>query len=85
MIAVIGTKLENNNVSHIEFNRGAGVEDVFETGMSSPHEGTEQCGVAKEPASQELRHGQDQSFGLGFAHSSISRVTGIYTPGLIPI
>ena len=51
--------LENNNVSHIEFNPGAGVENVFETGMSCPHKGTEQCRVAKEPGSQELRHGQD--------------------------
>jgi len=51
--------LENNNVSHIEFNPGAGVENVFETGMTCPHEGTEQGGVAKEPGSQELRHGQD--------------------------
>ncbi len=51
--------LENNNVSHIEFNPGTGVENVFETGMSRPHEGTEQGGVAKEPGSQELRHGQD--------------------------
>ena len=51
--------LENHNISHIEFNPGAGVEDVFETGMSCPHEGTEQGGVAKEPGSQELRHGQD--------------------------
>jgi len=51
--------LENNNISHIEFNPGAGVEDVFETGMSCPHEGTEQGGVAKEPGAQKLRHGQD--------------------------
>ena len=51
--------LENHNISHIEFNPGAGVENVFETGMSCPHEGTEQGGVAKEPGSQELRHGQD--------------------------
>jgi len=51
--------LENHNISHIEFNPGAGVENVFETGMSCPHEGTEQGGVAKEPGSQELGHGQD--------------------------
>ena len=51
--------LQDNNVSHIEFNPGAGVENVFETGMSCPHEGTEQGGVTKEPGSQELRHGQD--------------------------
>jgi len=51
--------LENNNVTHIEFNPGASVENVFETGMSCPHEGTEQGRVAKEPGSQKLRHGQD--------------------------
>jgi len=51
--------LENNNVSHIEFNPRASVENIFETGMSCPHEGTEQGGVAKEPGAQELRHGQD--------------------------
>jgi len=50
--------LENNNVSHIEFNPGAGVENVFETGMSCPHEGTEQCWVAKKPGTKKLRHGQ---------------------------
>ena len=51
--------LENNNVSYIEFNPGAGVKNVFETGMPCPHEGTEQGGVAKEPGFQELGHGQD--------------------------
>ena len=50
--------LENNNVSPIEFNPGAGVENVFETGMSCSHEWAEQCGIAKEPCLQELRHGQ---------------------------
>jgi len=51
--------LENNNVAHIEFNPGASFENIFETGMSCPHEGTEQGGVAKEPGSQELRYCQD--------------------------
>jgi len=50
--------LENNNVTHID-NPGASVENVFETGMSCPHEGTEQGRVAKEPGLEELRHGQD--------------------------
>ncbi len=48
--------LENNNVSYIEFNPGAGVENVFETGMSCPHEGTEQGRVAKEPGSQKTTY-----------------------------
>jgi len=51
--------LENNNAAHIEFGAGAGVEDVFETGMTCPHVGTEQGGVAKEPGTQELRYCQD--------------------------
>ena len=51
--------LQDHNISHIEFNPGAGVENVFETGITCPHEGTEQGGVAKEPGSQELGHGQD--------------------------
>ena len=51
--------LENNNVSDVEFNPGAGVENVFETGMSCSHEWAEQCGVAAKPCPDELRHGQD--------------------------
>ena len=50
--------LENDDISHIEFDAGAGVENIFETGVTGPHEGTEQCGIAKEPCVQELRHGE---------------------------
>src|SRR5680860_1643535 len=50
--------LENNNVSHIKFNAGAGVENVFETGMSSSDERAEQFRITVKPCSQELRHGQ---------------------------
>ncbi len=50
--------LENDDVSHVEFDAGAGVENIFETGIARSHERAEQCGVAKKPYSQELRHGQ---------------------------
>ncbi len=51
--------LEDNNISHIELDAGAGVENVFETLISCPHEGTEQFGITIKPGSQELGHGQD--------------------------
>ena len=51
--------LEDDNISNIELDAGAGVENVFETGITCPHERTEQRRVAKEPGSKELRHGQD--------------------------
>jgi len=59
-VVMAGTSgsLENNNVSYIEFHPGASVKNVFETGMSCPHEGTEQFGITIKPGSQELRHGQ---------------------------
>jgi len=50
--------LENDDVSHVEFDAGAGVENIFETGIASSHERAEQCGIAVKPYSQELRHGQ---------------------------
>ena len=51
--------LENDDVSDVEFDARAGVENVFETGMSCPHEGTEQFGITIKPCSQRLRHSQD--------------------------
>ena len=51
--------LEDDNISNIELDAGAGVENIFETGITCPHERTEQRRVAKEPCSKELRHGQD--------------------------
>ena len=50
--------LQDDDVSDVEFDRSASVENVFETGIARSHEWTEQCGVAKKPDSQELRHGQ---------------------------
>ena len=52
------SSLENNNVSHIEFNAGAGVENIFEAGMSCFYEGTKQSGITIKPYMQEIRHGQ---------------------------
>ena len=50
--------LENDDVSDVEFYTGAGVENIFETGITCSHERAEQCGIAVKPYSQELRHGQ---------------------------
>jgi len=50
--------LENDDVSHVEFDAGAGVENVFETGITCSHEWAQQCRIAVKPYSQELRHSQ---------------------------
>ena len=50
--------LENNDVSHVKFDAGAGVENIFETGIACLHEWAEQCGIAVKPYSQGLRHSQ---------------------------
>ena len=50
--------LENNDVSHVEFDAGAGVENIFETVITCSHEWAKQCGIAVKPYSQELRHSQ---------------------------
>jgi len=50
--------LEDDDISHIEFDAGAGVENIFETGVTGSHEWSQQCGIAKEPCVQELRHGE---------------------------
>jgi hypothetical protein len=51
--------LEDDDISNIELDAGAGVENIFETGITCPHEGAEQFGVTIKPGSKELRHGQD--------------------------
>ena len=60
-IVMAGTTcgLENNDVSDVELYAGASVENIFETGITCPHERTEQFGVTIKPGSKELRHGQD--------------------------
>ena len=50
--------LEDDNISGIELDAGAGVENIFETSIPGSHEWSQQCGIAKEPCVQELRHGQ---------------------------
>ena len=51
--------LENDDVSHIELDAGAGVEHVFEAGVSCPHQWAEQFGITIKPGSKGFRHGQD--------------------------
>ena len=50
--------LQYDDVSDVEVDTGAGSKNIFETGMSCSHERTEQFGVAKEPGTEEFRHGQ---------------------------
>lgn len=50
--------LQDDDVSDVEFDTSASVENVFETGIARSHEWAEQCGVAKKPDSEKLRHGQ---------------------------
>jgi len=59
VMAGASSGLENDNISNIELDAGAGVENIFETGITCPHERAEQCGVTIKPGSKELRHGQD--------------------------
>jgi len=51
--------LQDNHGSYIEFFPGARFENVFEAGMTSFHQGAEQCGITIKPDSQRLRHRQD--------------------------
>jgi len=51
--------LQDDNISDIELTAATGIENIFETPISCPHERTEQFGITIKPGSQELRHGQD--------------------------
>ena len=51
--------LEDDNVSDIEFTAAAGIENIFETGISCSHQLAKQPRVTKKPDPQKLRHGQD--------------------------
>jgi hypothetical protein len=52
--------LQNYNITHVEFFYPcAGLENIFDTGMSCPHEWAEQFRIAKEPDTKELRYSQD--------------------------
>ena len=51
--------LENDDVSDVEFDAGAGVENIFEAGVSCSHKRAEQCGITIKPYSQRFGHGQN--------------------------
>lgn len=50
--------LKHDDVSDVQVHPGAGLENIFEAGMSGPHEGTEPFGITKEPEPKTFRHGQ---------------------------
>jgi hypothetical protein len=50
--------LKHDDVSDVQVHPGAGPENIFEAGMSGPHEGTEPFGITKEPEPKTFRHGQ---------------------------
>ena len=52
--------LQYDNVTNVEFLYPCtGLENIFDTGMSCPHERAEQFWIAKEPDTQKFRHSQD--------------------------
>lgn len=73
-VIISGTScgLQYNNVTDVEFlYRCASLENVFDTGMSCPHEWTEQFWIAKEPYTQKFRHSQDY-MSIGYARQQPS-------------
>lgn len=59
-VVMAGTScsLKHNDGSDVECYTGAGVENIFETGITCSHEVAKQCGIAVEPYVQKIRHGQ---------------------------
>ena len=52
--------LQYDNITDVEFLYPcAGLENIFDTSMSCPHELTEQLPITKEPDTKALRHSQD--------------------------
>lgn len=68
--------LQYDNIANIEFLYScAGLENVFDTGISCPHELAEQLGTTKEPDTKELRHSQDDmSIGYTWQQPSADEV-----------
>ena len=58
--------LKHDDVSDVQLHPGAGLENIFEAGMSGPHEGAEPFGVTKEPESKRFGHGQ---YDMAIGHS----------------
>jgi hypothetical protein len=50
--------LQHDDASDVKLSATAGGKNIFEAGMSGPHEGTEPVGVPKEPSPKTFRHGQ---------------------------
>jgi hypothetical protein len=50
--------LQDDDISDVESDTGAGIENIFQTGMSCSHERTEQFRIAKKPGMKEFRRGQ---------------------------
>jgi hypothetical protein len=59
-IVMSGTScgLQDNDVSAVKLTTAAGIENIFETVISCPHQWAKQCRVTIKPDPQELRHGQ---------------------------
>ena len=50
--------LKNDNVSEVEFCAGAGLENIFETGVTGSHKMAQQFRIAAKPYMEEVRHCQ---------------------------
>jgi hypothetical protein len=59
-------RLQYDNVSDVKLTSAAGIENIYETAISSPHQRAKQCRVTIKPDTQELRHGQ---YDMSISHS----------------
>ena len=69
--------LQDDNVTYVEFFYPcAGLENIFDTGMSCPHEWAEQFWITEEPDTKELRYRQDyMSINYAWQQSSSDEVS----------
>lgn len=59
IMAGASCRLENDDISHIEFDAAGDFENIFETVVSRLHENTEQLRVSEKPRPQEFRSSQN--------------------------
>ena len=59
IMAGAASRLENDDVSHIEFGGAAGFENIIEAGVACSHESIEQLWIFEKPFLQEIRSGQN--------------------------
>ncbi len=59
-VVMAGTSggLKHDDVSDVQVHPGAGLENIFEAGMSGSHKRTEPFGMTKKPEPKTFRHGQ---------------------------